>query len=301
MLRRKFENIDIAGDEVAEYVGKGIHGIGGEGESILQELGGIRPLGKAGENVLAQIMRADVNLDFPIGRSPQIAGTDNLTLLDEDDGIAGDFDFAEEMGIEEDSGTALALVADDVTDKVAAHGIEAGCRFIEKDEVGFMNQGLRKADTLHHALRKSAKAAVTMRREANKVEIGGYAIVKLGGSETAQAAVKKEELSGGQPVIETKIFGEEADFAANFDVREAMAQNLRLTAGGLYQAEKHLDGGALPGAVGAEEAEDFAAPDLQGKATDGHLGTELFAKADGFNGQVIVRQRVLRSTFCCAR
>jgi hypothetical protein len=42
MLRRKLENIDIAGDEVAKYVGKGIHGIGGEGESILQELGGIR-------------------------------------------------------------------------------------------------------------------------------------------------------------------------------------------------------------------------------------------------------------------
>lgn len=78
-----------------------------------------------------------------------------------------------------------------------------------------------------------------------------------------------------------------------------MAEDLRLAAGGLDEAEKHFDGGAFASAVGAEETKDFAATDLERKTTNRHLGAELFAKADGFDGQVIGRrQRVLRFRQC---
>ncbi len=74
-----------------------------------------------------------------------------------------------------------------------------------------------------------------------------------------------------------------------------MAEDLRLAAGGLDEAEKHFDGGAFAGAVGAEETKDFAATDLERKTANRDLGAELFVKADGFDGQVIGRrQRVLR-------
>ena len=111
--------------------------------------------------------------------------------------------------------------------------------------------------------------------------------------------MESEKFRGGQPVVETKIFGEEADLAADFDVCIRMAEDLRLAAGGLDEGEKHFDGGAFAGAVGAEETKDFAATDLERKTTNRHLGAELFAKADGFDGQVIGRrQRVLRFRQC---
>ncbi len=107
--------------------------------------------------------------------------------------------------------------------------------------------------------------------------------------------MESEKFRGGQPVVEAKIFGEEADFTADFDIGVRAAQDLRLTAGGLDEAEKHFDGGTFAGAVGAEETEDFAATNLERKTANRDLGSELFAKADGFDGQVIGRrQSVLR-------
>jgi hypothetical protein len=74
-----------------------------------------------------------------------------------------------------------------------------------------------------------------------------------------------------------------------------------LAAGRLYQAEKHFDGGAFAGAIGTQEAEDFTATDLEREATDGDLRAELFAKADGFDGQVVGRQKILREGCYCDR
>lgn len=100
-------------------------------------------------------------------------------MLDEDNGVAGDFDFAQQMGVEEDGGAALAFIADDVADEMAAHGIEAGSGLVEEDEFRLVNEGLGKADALHHAFGKAAETAVAMRREANEIDISGNAIAKL--------------------------------------------------------------------------------------------------------------------------
>jgi len=44
-----------------------------------------------------------------------------------------------------------------------------------------------------------------------------------------------------------------------------------VAATGFNEAEQHLDGGAFAGTVWAEEAEDFAATDLEREAADGDL------------------------------
>jgi len=108
--------------------------------------------------------------------------------------------------------------------------------------------------------------------------------------------VESKEFGGGQPVVEAKIFGEEADLATDFDVGVRMAEDLCLAAGGLDEAEKHFDGGAFAGAVGAEKTKNLAATYLKRKAANRDLGAELFTKADGFDGQVIGLQRVLRQS-----
>src|SRR6516165_8921285 len=110
-----------------------------------------------------------------------------------------------------------------------------------------------------------------MSRESDEVEEGGNAVAELRGCEPAEAAVKRKEFGGGQPVVEAEVFGEEADLATDLDAREGLIEDLGLAGTGFDEAEHHLDGGALAGAIRAEEAEDFAAADLERKATNGDL------------------------------
>jgi len=153
---------------------------------------------------------------------------------------------------------------------------------------------LGEPDPLHHTFRKSAETLIAVRCQANEVEVGGNAVTKLSGSEATETAVEREEFRGGKPVVETKIFGKKSDVAANFDILEGPAEELRSTTSGFDQAKQHFDGRAFAGTVRTEKTENFTAPDLEGKAADGDLGTELFAEADGFDGQVSRRQRILR-------
>ncbi len=45
-------------------------------------------------------------MDFAFGSRAEITGGDNLAMLDEDHGIASDFDLAKEMGVEENGSAA---------------------------------------------------------------------------------------------------------------------------------------------------------------------------------------------------
>ena len=189
---------------------------------------------KTGKNLLAKIVRADMDVDFAFGRGVQIAGADDFTMFDEDDGIAGDFDFAEKMRVEKNGGAALSFVANDVADETAAHGVEAGGGFVEEDEIRFVDESLGEADALHHALGKAAEAKFAMRSEADEIEIGGNAITELGGSKPSEAAVESQEFARSEPVVKTKIFRKKTDFAADFDIGKGTAENLRFAAGGLY-------------------------------------------------------------------
>ena len=179
MLGSEFKDIDVRRDEIAKDLGESVSGAGSEGQEIVDDLRGGCPFRDAEKKILAQIVGANVNLDFAIGGGTKIARGNDFAVLDEDDGVTGDFDFAQEMGVEEYGGAALAFIADDVADKMAAHRIEARSGLIEEDEFRLVNEGLGKADALHHAFGEAAETAVSMRREANEVDVGRNAIVKL--------------------------------------------------------------------------------------------------------------------------
>jgi len=250
------------------------------------------------KNFLAEIARADVDVNLAVGRTVQIARADDFAVLDEHDGVTSDFNFAKKMGIEEYGGAAFSLVADDVTNEPAAHWVEAGSGLIEEGEFGLVDEGLSEADALQHTFRKATKAAIAMRGEADEIEISGNAVAELNRSESAEAAMKCEEFGGGEPVVKTKIFGKETNLATNFDARKRVIEDLGVTASRLDEAEQHLDDGAFAGAIRAEKSKDLAAADLKRKAANGDLGAEDLAKAMGFDGQVICRlQRLLRKKF----
>lgn len=286
-LRSEFEYIDIGGDQVSKNCGQAFHGISRKKEVIIFEVSGVGPLRETGKNFGAKTMGAYVDVDFAFGRGVQIAGTDDLTVFDDDDGVAGDFNFTEEMRVKENGGAALAFIANDVANEVAAHGVEAGSGFIEEDKIGFVEESLRETDTLHHPFRKAAQPTIAMRGETDKIKIGGDAVAELGLGEPGETTVKNEKFGRRKPVVKTKIFGKEADLLSDFDVSQWIAENLRLTTGGFNEAEKHFDGSAFTGTVGAKEAEYFASANLEREPTNGDFGAELLAKVGGFDGEVV--------------
>jgi hypothetical protein len=232
-------------------------------------------------------MGPDVDANLAIRRSAQIAGADHFTLFDEDDGVAGNFDFAEQVRVEEDGGASGTLFADDVTDKPAAHGIEAGSGLVQKDEFWLVDESLCETDALQHAFGKAAKTSVTMRREADEVEIRGHTVVELRQREAAEPPMKREKLGGGQPVVEAEVFREKTNFAANLYAREGETENFGFAARGFHEAEQHLDGRTFASTIRAEESKYFPATDLQGKTAHGDLRAENLAKAFSIDGQVV--------------
>jgi len=74
-----------------------------------------------------------------------------------------------------------------------------------------------------------------------------------------------EEFDWREPLVKTEVFGQESDLPANLYVASRDAEYKSLTLVGLAETEKHFNRGAFPGAVGAEETEDFAAAHFQRK------------------------------------
>jgi hypothetical protein len=72
------------------------------------------PLRKPCERFLGQLSRAHHDADLTVRVRSQVPGSHHLAVLNEGHLIASDFDFAEEMGIEEDGCATLALCANDV-------------------------------------------------------------------------------------------------------------------------------------------------------------------------------------------
>ena len=175
------------------------------------------------------------------------------------------------MRIKENGGPAFSLVTNDVADKATAHGVEAGRGLVEEDEVGLVDESLGETDALQHAFRKAAEPPVAMSSKSDEVQERGNAVAELGRSESAEPTVKREEFGGSQPVVEAEVFGEEADLAADLDARKGLIEDPSVAATGFNEAEQHLDGGAFASTVWAEEAEDFAATDLEREAADGDL------------------------------
>ena len=85
----------------------------------------------------------------------------------------------------------------------------------------------------------------------------------IGGRHIEQPAVKVERLLGVQKPVEIRLFRQIADPFVLRDVGRVLAEDQSLPAGREEQAQQQLDRGGLARAVGAEQAEDLAAVDLQ--------------------------------------
>ena len=77
---------------------------------------------------------------------------------------------------------------------------------------------------------------VAVRRQADQVDQRRHAVTQGCGGHAGKAAMQMEELGGGQPLVEAKILGKKADFAAYLNIARGCAEHEGLAAGGLHQA-----------------------------------------------------------------
>ncbi len=158
--------------------------------------------------------------------------------------------------------------------------VEAGGGLIQDDELGAREESLRDAKALFHAVGEGLHLVAPPLGESD----GGEGTVDC---LRADAAVKRaddlEVAPGAQVGIEIGAFDQAADApergrAAAVD---ALAKELDEAAGGAHQGEHHPDRRAFAGAVGAEEAEDFAAMHVQAQILDCPAAPVAFGKPFG--------------------
>ena len=187
--------------------------------------------------------------------------------------MADVFDIGQQVGRQQDGFSAGDQGEDEVLDLAGALGIEAGGRFVENDQIGIVEEGLGEADAAGHALGEAPDGAMAGVREARHVEqlvnarAGGF------GGQPEQAGVEGQGFEGRQVGIEVGLFGEIADAALDGGGAGGCAEDVDRAGRRKKQAQDHLDGGGLTGAVGAEQAEDLSAGDIEGDGADGvHAG-----------------------------
>ena len=234
------------------------------------------------------------------------AGFDDAAVLHDGDTVAQVPDQGHGMG-DEEIGEAVALleVAQQVDDLCADGDIERADRFVEYEEFGTEGDGAGDVD----ALPLAAGELVGVAAEGGGIEA-------YFGEEFVEAAVKTlrrlfavdgeglgEDLADGHARVEggvgvLKDDGEAAAKAAHLAYLElqeivgARAGVVRIggariveedaAAGGFDEAQQEACDGALAGAGLADDAESFAAHDVERNAVDDACGAEVFDELAGF-------------------
>ena len=196
------------------------------------------------------------------------------------------------MGGEED-GFALVLEAlDDLADLHAAERIEAAGGLVEDQQVGIVDQRLGQADALLHALGVGLDGALAGVFQLDQLEQLVNAAVRLGARDAEDARVEAEQFLGGEELVVVGQLGQVADALAGDGLAHVHAEQEGGAAGGVDEAQQHVHGGGLAGAVGAEKAKDFAGADAQVEVVDGHfpglprvLRPKLNPQIPGFNNR----------------
>jgi hypothetical protein len=83
-----------------------------------------------------------------------------------------------------------------------------------------------------------------------------------------QLGAVDEELARRQVVVEVGVLGQVADARVRPDLGDVAAEDAGAAGRGVDEAHEELHRRRLARAVRAEEAEDFAAPDAQGKSVE---------------------------------
>jgi len=140
-----------------------------------------------------------------------------------------------------------------------------GHRFVQKDDLGVVDERLCQAHALHHALRVLAHLHATLCADADLVEQPRGALAPIGRWDVEQAGEVREQFLGRQVVVEIRVFRQISDAPPHVEAADGPSQNLGTARGREDQLHQQLESRGLARAVGAEKPKDLTALDGQRK------------------------------------
>src|SRR5882762_9461364 len=224
-----------------------------------------------------------------------------LARLDDTDGVAELFDFAHDVGGEDDSLAVIATFADERGDGAGGHDIEAVGRLVEDHHRGVVNQCAGDGGFLHHSGGELVAAAVAETVHVQAIEDVVDAFFQRGFVEAVEAAEVFNKFLGGKPAIEGRGGGEEADVGADLFrlLDDVVPADPGSAVGGLEDGGEHAKRGGFAGAIGAQEAVNLARLAGEADVVDGAdfaalLVLEALGQATSFNHAQTSRWVLLR-------
>src|SRR6266852_7245759 len=227
--------------------------------------------------------------------------------LDNADGIAEFFDFGHDVGGEDDGFAVVAAFADESSDGAGGHDVEAVGGLVENHDGWIVDEGPCDRGLLHHAGGELVAAAVAELVHVQTAENVVDAFFQGGFVEAIEAAEVFNKFLGGEPAIEGRGGGEEADVGADFFglLDDVVAADDGGAIGGFEDGGEHPKRSGFAGPIGAEEAVNLARLAGEADIIDGAdftalLVLEALGQAASFNHRetsrwAIVRQGTKRS------
>src|SRR6267378_3209436 len=221
---------------------------------------------------------------------PEGAFNQEFAGLDNADGIAELFDFAHDVGGEDDGFAVVAAFADESGDGAGGHDVKAVGGLVENHDGWIVDEGAGDGGFLHHSGGELVAAAVAKFVHVQAIENVIHAHFQGDFFQAVEAAEVFNKFLGGEPAIEGGGGGEEADVGANFFglLDDIVAADDGGAIGGLEDGGEHAECGGFAGAIGAEEAVNLARLAGEADVIDGAdftalLVLEALGQATSFN------------------
>ena len=181
-----------------------------------------------------------------------------------------------------DDGKALAVESLEVfEDGVAGLGIDADGGFVAEKELRAVEEGGDEVEAAGHAAGKVFHGLAAAVGELDGFKGGVDAGAEIGAAEAVEFAEDAEVLVGGEIGVERDVLRDEAEGEAGDGAGSGERGAVEGERAGVGRAESGDKGhrGGLARAVWAEEAEEFAAGEVEGEAVEG--GERAVAFGDG--------------------
>jgi hypothetical protein len=167
--------------------------------------------------------------------------------------------------------------------------IKTDGRLVENDQFRLMDERVRQSDTLAVAFGKVADDRPVHIRQAALFHDRVHALARTFPGQALQLGAKPQILPHPHLRMQRIVLRHVADAAANLPrVRENIqARHARRAGGGRQEAGEDAHRGAFARAVRAEQADDLAAPDREGKIRYGGVARVAFGQVLNFNHQLV--------------
>jgi len=166
------------------------------------------------------------------------------------------------MGAHYHHGTAVTFFAQQVFDHLGIHGVQRAEGFINNHELRLMHQRGNELRLLLHAFAQLFDLLFAVLCQVKALQPGADALLRFGGREPLEGRQVDQHPVQPLVLVQAAFFGQVAN-AVFLGLVHRAAQHGHAAGIGLEDVENDADGGGFSGAVGAQQAKDFAGVHLK--------------------------------------